>query len=166
LPRWRPAGGRRGAGNTVRRPDRGNVILDRPRGEDGWNEEERNVREETRKILSLPDLPVAATCVRVPVRVGHSIAATVQLEQPLAVADALAALRAWPGVVAHDGSSDPLPREVAGTDLVHVGHVRADPDDVRVLHLWIVADNLRKGAATNAVQIAELLLRVEPRSRV
>jgi aspartate-semialdehyde dehydrogenase len=148
-------------------PIAGNVIpWIGPRGEDGWNEEERKVREETRKILSLPDLPVAATCVRVPVRVGHAIAATVQLEQPLAVADALAALRAWPGVVVHDRSSDPLPRDVAGTDQVHVGHVRADPDDARVLHLWIVADNLRKGAATNAVQIAERLLRVESGSRV
>jgi aspartate-semialdehyde dehydrogenase len=140
-------------------PIAGNVIpWIGPRREDGWNEEEVKVREETRKILDLPDLPVAATCVRVPVRTGHSISATVELERPLTVASALGALRAWPGVVGHEHGEDPLPRAIAGTDLVHVGHVRADPDDARVLHLWIVADNLRKGAATNAVQIAERLV--------
>jgi aspartate-semialdehyde dehydrogenase len=141
-------------------PIAGNVIpWIGPRGEDGWNEEERKVREETRKILGLPDLRVAATCVRVPVRVGHSISAAVTLQRALAPADALAALRGWPGMVVHEQGTDPLPREVAGTDLVHAGHLRADPDDARVLHFWIVADNLRKGAATNAVQIAERLLR-------
>jgi aspartate-semialdehyde dehydrogenase len=140
-------------------PIAGNVIpWIGPRGEDGWNEEERKVREETRKILGLPELRVSATCVRVPVRVGHSISATVELLGTLSAAAARDALRAWPGIVAHDRDADPLPRAVAGTDEVHVGHVRADPDDPRVLHLWIVADNLRKGAATNAVQIAERLL--------
>ncbi|NJD09647.1 MAG: aspartate-semialdehyde dehydrogenase [Gemmatimonadetes bacterium] len=142
-------------------PIAGNVIpWIGPRGADGWNEEERKVREETRKILELPELRVAATCVRVPVRVGHSIAATVELARPLAPAAARAALQAWPGISAPDTGADPLPRDVAGTDLVQIGHLRADPDDPRVLHLWIVADNLRKGAATNAVQIAERL--VEP----
>lgn len=148
-------------------PIAGNVIpWIGARGEDGWNEEERKVRAETRKILSLPALRVTATCVRVPVVVGHSIAATVELDKPLDLGEALEVLRAWPGVIAHGPGSDPLPREVAGTDPVHVGHVRVDPDDARVLHLWIVADNLRKGAATNAVQIAERLLRVEPGSTV
>jgi len=129
-----------------------------PRRDDGWNEEEVKVREETRKILGLPELHVAATCVRVPVRVGHSISATVELDRPLSREAAVAVLGAWPGVVVHQAGEDPLPRAVAGTDLVHVGHVRVDPDDERVLHLWIVADNLRKGAATNAVQIAERLV--------
>lgn len=136
----------------------GNVIpFIGARGDDGWNEEEVKVRQETRKILDLPELPVAATCVRVPVRTGHSISAAVTLRAPLARAAALAALRAWPGIIVHDGATDPFPADVAGSDPVHVGHVRVDPDDPRVLHLWIVADNLRKGAATNAVQIAEHL---------
>ena len=157
--------GRPSPGTPFRGPIAGNVIpWIGPRGEDGWNEEERKVREETRKILGLPELRVTATCVRVPVRVGHSIAATVELERPLALADALASLRAWPGIVVHGPESDPLPRDVAGTDLVHVGHVRADPDVPRVFHLWIVADNLRKGAATNAVQIAERLVQPVPGS--
>jgi len=128
------------------------------RGQDGWNEEERKVREETRKIMDLPQLRVAATCVRVPVHVGHSLSVTAELERPLVPQAALEALHAWPGVIAHDGAADPLPRAVAGTDPVHVGRVRTDPDDARVLHFWVVADNLRKGAATNAVQIAERLL--------
>ena len=128
------------------------------RGDDGWNEEEVKVREETRKILDLPDLPVAATCVRVPVRTGHSISATVELARPLDRAAVLAALATLDGLVVHDDAADPLPADVAGTDAVHVGRVRIDPDDRRVVHLWIVADNLRKGAATNAVQIAEQLV--------
>jgi aspartate-semialdehyde dehydrogenase len=129
----------------------------------GWNEEEDKIRAETRKILGLPDLPVAATCVRVPVEAGHSIAATVELAADLDVAAARAALRRMPGVLLHDDARDPLPLDVAGTDDVCVGHVRQDPDMPRVLHLWIVADNLRKGAATNAVQIAELV--AHPASR-
>jgi aspartate-semialdehyde dehydrogenase len=127
------------------------------RGEDGWNEEEQKVRAETRRILDLPDLPVAATCVRVPVETGHSISATVELAAPLSLADAEAAFRNMPGVRLHDGTADPFPCDVAGTDDVCVGHLRVDPDLPHVLHLWVVADNLRKGAATNAVQIAELL---------
>ena len=136
----------------------GNVIPSiGPRGADGWNEEEVKVRAETRRILDLPDLPVSATCVRVPVHTGHSISAAVQLGHPLARAEVLDVLRRFDGVVVHEGATDPLPADVAGRDTVHVGHVRIDPDDPRVVHLWIVADNLRKGAATNAVQIAECL---------
>jgi aspartate-semialdehyde dehydrogenase len=140
-------------------PIAGNVIpWIGPRREDGWNEEEVKIREETRKILGLPELPVVATCVRVPVRIGHSVSATVELERPLDSAAAARAIGAWPGIVMHQPGADPLPRDVAGTDLVHVGHLRTDPDDPRVLHLWVVGDNLRKGAATNAVQIAERLV--------
>jgi aspartate-semialdehyde dehydrogenase len=124
---------------------------------DGWNEEEEKIRQETRRILALPELPVAATCVRVPVAVGHSISATVELERVLDVEQVRAALAAVPNLVLHDDRQDPLPRAVAGSDPVRVGHVRIDRDDARVVHLWIVADNLRKGAATNAVQIAELV---------
>jgi aspartate-semialdehyde dehydrogenase len=128
------------------------------RGSDGWNEEENKVRLETRKILELPDLPVASTCVRVPVRVGHSISATAELENALDREEVLAALERMTGLIV-DRDSDPLPRDVAGTDCVRVGHVRVDPDLPNVVHLWVVADNLRKGAATNAVQIAEDVMR-------
>ncbi|HEX6557968.1 MAG TPA: aspartate-semialdehyde dehydrogenase [Longimicrobiales bacterium] len=128
-----------------------------PRGADGWNEEEEKIRAETRKILELPDLPVAATCVRVPVRVGHSISATVQTSRMLSRDRALAAMRDMTGI-AEVNERDPLPIEAAGTDHVFVGHVREDHDVANTLHLWIVADNLRKGAATNAVQIAEAII--------
>ena len=139
-------------------PIAGNVIpWIGPRRDDGWNEEEEKIRSETRKILDLPELPVAATCVRVPVEVGHSLAAMVELTQPLSPAHARAALAAMPGVVLYDSHRDPLPRRAAGTDPVRVGRLRADPDLPHVLHMWVVADNLRKGAATNAVQIAETI---------
>jgi len=127
-------------------------------GADGFTEEETKVRNESRKILGMPQLSVAATCVRVPVEVGHSISATVEAERPLDVAGAHAALRAMPGVRLLEGESLPLARDAAGRDEVLVGRVRQDPDSDRVLHLWIVADNLRKGAATNAIQIAEQVL--------
>lgn len=141
-------------------PIAGNVIpWIGPRNAAGWNEEEEKMRNESRKILELPELAVAATCVRVPVEVGHSVAATVETERPLSIEEARAALRTMPGVELMEGDCDPLPRDVAGTDVVRVGRLRADPDFPNVLHLWVVADNLRKGAATNAVQIAEHLLR-------
>jgi aspartate-semialdehyde dehydrogenase len=128
-----------------------------PRGEDGWNEEEDKIRAETRKILELPDLPVAATCVRVPVRIGHAISATVETQRPLSRSAALQALAHMEGIEPAT-ERDPLPVDAAGTDGVYVGHVRADHDVANTLHLWIVADNLRKGAATNAVQIAEAIM--------
>lgn len=124
----------------------------------GWTEEERKMRLESRKILSLPDLRFAATCVRVPVQVGHSIAATVETERPLGREDAIAALRAAPGLCVLEDDRLPLARDAAGRDEVLIGRVRTDPDEEHRLHLWIVADNLRKGAATNAVQIAQALL--------
>jgi aspartate-semialdehyde dehydrogenase len=143
-------------------PIAGNVIpWIGPRGEDGWNEEEHKIRLETRKILALPDLPVAATCVRVPVQRGHAISVTVELDSPLTAAAAAAVLAAA-GIVVHGGGRDPFPLEVAGSDAVHVGRLRADPDVPGTLHMWIVADNLRKGAATNAVQIAESLAPARP----
>jgi len=139
----------------------GNVI---PRigalGEDGWTQEEAKMRAETRKILGVPGLPVTATCVRVPVEVGHAVSATVELEGPLELAEATHALASMPGVrVMAPEAGDPLPRDVAGTDEIVVGRLRRDPDRANVLHMWIVADNLRKGAATNAVQIGEAVLR-------
>lgn len=128
-----------------------------PRADDGWNEEEDKVRLETKKILELPDLPVAATCVRVPVRVGHSVSVTVETNQPLDRAAAQKAFAAMAGIGKFAGN-DPYPTEAAGTDDVYVGHVRVDRDVANTLHFWVVADNLRKGAATNAVQIAETLI--------
>jgi aspartate-semialdehyde dehydrogenase len=130
-----------------------------PRLEDGWNEEEEKIRAETRKILDLPALPIAATCVRVPVETGHSISATVDLSRPLSPRQIHEALAGMDGIIVSDGECDPLARTVAGTDAVCVGHVRCDRDLAGVVHLWIVADNLRKGAATNAVQIAEAVMR-------
>jgi aspartate-semialdehyde dehydrogenase len=129
------------------------------RAADGWNEEEEKIRQETRKIMELPELPVAATCVRVPVRVGHSISATVELERTLSAAQIENAFAAMAGLV-FCRDSDPLPVRAAGQDNVYVGHVRVDRDLPNTLHMWIVADNLRKGAATNAVQIAEALRNV------
>ena len=126
------------------------------RAADGWNEEEEKIRQETRKILEQPELPVAATCVRVPVRVGHSISATVQTAQPLNAAAVSDALRAMENLV-YCADKDPLPLHAAGQDAVYVGHVRIDRDLPNTVHMWVVADNLRKGAATNAVQIAEAI---------
>jgi aspartate-semialdehyde dehydrogenase len=126
------------------------------RDKDGWNEEEEKIRLETRKILELPDLPVAATCVRVPVRVGHSISATVQTAQPMSASAVSEAFRAMDNLV-YCAEKDPLPLHAAGQDNVYVGHVRIDRDLPNTIHMWVVADNLRKGAATNAVQIAEAI---------
>jgi len=128
--------------------------------DDGYSTEEVKLLHETRKIMGLPELRVAMTCVRVPVPVGHSATMLLETTRPLDPSDARAALEAFPGVevvddVAHDAF--PTPRDVAGRDEVLVGRVRRDLTSDR-LWLWNVSDNLRKGAATNAVQVAELLL--------
>ncbi len=118
--------------------------------------EEWKLREETRKILELPDLPLHATCVRVPVLVGHAQAVWVQTERPLSPEEARDALAEAPHVRV---AELPMPRkDAAGSDEVLVGRVRRDPTEDRSLALWIVNDNLRKGAALNAVQIADALL--------
>lgn len=127
---------------------------------DGWSVEETKMRLETQKILGVTDLPVSATCVRVPVEVGHSVEMTVETERPLSREEAEEVLRAAPGVVfSNDAAAFPTPLEVAGRDEVFVGRLRVDPDRPNTFHLWVVADNLRKGAATNAVQILETLSR-------
>jgi aspartate-semialdehyde dehydrogenase len=118
-------------------------------------DEEYKLRAETRKILGLPELPVHATCVRVPVRVGHAQAVWVETRERLAPQEAREVLAAAPHVHLSDL---PTPGEAAGRDEVLVGRVREDPTDENVLALWVVCDNLRKGAALNAIQIAELLL--------
>ena len=124
----------------------------------GWNEEEEKIRQETRKILALPDLRVTATCVRVPVRVGHAASVTVELDRAAPRAQLHEALASMPGISVYGDEADPTPIDVAGTDAIRVGRLRIDPDDPRVVHFWVVADNLRKGAATNAVQIVERVL--------
>jgi aspartate-semialdehyde dehydrogenase len=117
--------------------------------------EEYKLRAETRKILNLPELPLQATCVRVPVLVGHGQAIWVETEAPLSPEDAREVLSA----AAHVRLADfPTPGEAAGQDEVLVGRIRRDPTAESGLALWAVCDNLRKGAALNAVQIAELLL--------
>lgn len=142
-------------------PIDGNVIPRiGPLLEDGWTEEEVKMRNETRKILDLPELAVATTCVRVPVEIGHAVAVTVETERPLSVEEAAESLRTMPGLRLMDGTGgDPMPRLEAGGDDIVVGRLRSDPDRPHVLHMWIVADNLRKGAATNTVQIADAVLR-------
>jgi aspartate-semialdehyde dehydrogenase len=127
----------------------------------GFYEEEVKIASETRKILHAPELRVVATCVRVPVAVGHGEAVFVETERDLGPDEARAILAAAPGVVVRDdpGRQDyPTPAAVAGTDEVYVGRVRRDPSCRHGLALWVVSDNLRKGAALNAVQIAERAL--------
>jgi aspartate-semialdehyde dehydrogenase len=117
--------------------------------------EEWKLREETRKILALPDLPLHATCVRVPVLVGHAQAVWVETERSLSPAEACETLAASEQV---ELAELPTAKDAAGRDKVLVGRVRRDTAGEGGLALWVVCDNLRKGAALNAVQIAELLL--------
>ena len=117
--------------------------------------EEYKLRAETRKILGLPDLPVHATCVRVPVKVGHAQAVWVETRERISPAQARSVLATAPHVALDDL---PTPGSAAGRDEVLVGRIREDPGSDSGLALWIVCDNLRKGAALNAVQIAESLL--------
>lgn len=131
-------------------------------GEDGFTAEERKMRDETRKILHEPDLPFAATCVRVPVMVGHGASVHVEFDGPVALDDAREALEAQDGVELFDDPAHggyPTPLNSAGDDRAFVGRLRVDPTVEHGLIFWCVADNLRKGAATNAIQIAEELIR-------
>jgi aspartate-semialdehyde dehydrogenase len=127
---------------------------------DDHTDEERKLIDETRKILGDPAIRVSATCVRVPVVNGHSEAVNVQTREPLSPARARELLAAAPGVTVLDDPAQalyPLAIDASGSDEVYVGRIRRDPGHERALDLWIVADNLRKGAATNAVQIAEIM---------
>jgi aspartate-semialdehyde dehydrogenase len=126
--------------------------------ESGYSGEERKVREETQKMLGLPNLRLSATSVRVPVRTAHSEAVWFETDRDTSVDELAGALSAAPGVVFHR-EGIVTPREVEGTDEVHVARLRPeDEDSKRHFALWCVGDQLRKGAATNAVQILELLL--------
>jgi len=125
---------------------------------DDFNEEEVKIVNETRKILHLPDLRIAATCVRVPVPVGHGESVFVETRDPITPDEFRTLMGAAPGVVVEDDPNAklyPTPRHVAGTDEVYVGRIRKDPSIARGLAIWIVSDNIRKGAALNAVQVAE-----------
>ena len=129
--------------------------------DDGSTKEEWKMVVETQKILD-PAIKVAATCVRVPVFIGHSEAITVEFERPVTVADARAALREAPGVVVQDQREDggyTTPIDCVGEDATYVSRIRLDPTVPNGLQFWCVADNLRKGAALNAVQIAEAVVR-------
>jgi aspartate-semialdehyde dehydrogenase len=124
----------------------------------GETDEEQKLRNESRKILDIPDLLVSGTCVRVPVFTGHSLSLNLEFARPISAAEATAALAAAPGVVVADV---PTPLEAAGQDPAYVGRIRQDASvpDGRGLVLFVANDNLRKGAALNAIQIAEELLR-------
>jgi len=129
--------------------------------EDGYTKEERKMVDETKKIMGDPTIAVSATCVRVPVRNGHSEAVNVEFARPLSVERARELLAKAPGVKLFDDPENkvyPMPILASGTDDTYVGRIRRDPTVENGLNLWIVADNLRKGAALNAVQIAELLV--------
>lgn len=123
--------------------------------EDGYTEEEIKLRDESRKILEIPDLPVSGTCVRVPVFTGHALSINAEFERPISVERALELLGSAPGVVV---TEVPNPLDATGQDPVFVGRVRNDPTVAHGLALFVVGDNLRKGAALNAVQIAEALI--------
>jgi aspartate-semialdehyde dehydrogenase len=125
-----------------------------PDGDD-HTDEERKMMFETRKILEDESIGVSVTCVRVPVRICHSEAVNVQTREPLTAAQARALLADAPGVTLSDV---PTPLDAEGRDEVFVGRIRDDDSHPRALSMWVVSDNLRKGAATNAVQIAEVLL--------
>ena len=141
----------------------GNVItLDWTLDDNGYTEEENKVINETQKILGDASVGVSPTCVRVPVKISHCESVNVEFERPVSVAEAKAALAKAPGVVFMDemnGGDFPQPIHAEGHDHTFVGRVRQDPSNPNSLNLWVVSDNLRKGAATNAVQCAEELLK-------
>jgi aspartate-semialdehyde dehydrogenase len=124
-------------------------------GEDSYTEEELKLRDESRKILGLPGLAVSGTCVRVPVFTGHALSLNLEFERPLEPGQALELLSQAPGVVV---TEVPNPLEATGADTVFVGRVRKDRTVAHGLALFVVGDNLRKGAALNAIQIAEVML--------
>ncbi|NLI80742.1 MAG: aspartate-semialdehyde dehydrogenase [Deltaproteobacteria bacterium] len=129
--------------------------------ENGFSEEEMKMVNETRKIFGAPEMAVCATTVRVPVYYGHSESVNIETARPISVEEVRELLARAPGVQVVDDPPKgryPIPIEVAGKDDTFVGRIRKDPSVRNGLAMWVVADNIRKGAATNAVQIAELLL--------
>jgi aspartate-semialdehyde dehydrogenase len=128
----------------------------------GYTKEEMKLLHETRKIMGDPSIQVTATTVRVPVYIGHSESVNIETQRKLTANEARAILSTAPGVQLYDDPAHalyPMPLDAAGKDEVYVGRIREDESIPNGLNLWVVADNLRKGAALNAVQIAELLIR-------
>ena len=129
---------------------------------EGYTSEEMKMQNEGRKILHLPEMKVSCTCVRVPVFYGHSESVNIETERKLSAKEARAILAQAPGVQVYDNPSEkmyPLAVDAAGEDATYVGRIREDDTIPNGLNMWIVADNIRKGAALNAVQIAEELVR-------
>ena len=136
-------------------PEVGGFLDDSP-----WSTEELKLMAETKKILGNPGIKVSPTCVRIPVKIGHSQDITIETSRPLSAADCRELLEAAPGVVVQDAPEEsfyPMAINVTESDNVFVGRIRKDPSAHNNLKLWVVANNPRKGAATNAIQIAELL---------
>jgi len=155
------AGAKRMEALQAENPAEHNLIMDWSwEGDD--SDEESKLRQETQKILELPELPVAPTCVRVPVLVGHSEAIWIELEDELSPEQAAEILRRSPSVRVLDLPEFPTPKDAAGGNEVLVGRIRRDPASENGLSLYLSCDNLRKGAALNALQIAELLLAAQP----
>jgi len=143
----------------------GNVLpLDWKPGEDGYSEEETKMIRETKKIMGDESIQVSPTTARVPVRIGHSEAVNIEFHSAITPEQAREALRKFPNVVVLDDPTKgvtPVALIAAGRDEVFVGRIRRDPTVPYGLNMWVVADNLRKGAATNAIQIAEELIRMK-----
>jgi len=126
-----------------------------------YTDEEMKMQNEGRKIFHLPEMKVSCTCVRVPVMRSHSISVTLRTEKKIPVEEAKNAVRAYPGVKLiedYEGRNYPTPLDTSGQDLVWVGHIRDDLTDERDLTLWCCGDQIRKGAASNAVQILKYLI--------
>jgi len=147
-------------GEVWSKPIAGNVIpLAGSVKEAGYTSEEWKMVLESRKILHDPDINCTVTCVRVPVYVGHAVSANVRFHRPMSKAAAVELLRDAPGVrLVDNGDGYPTPQDAAGIDPVLVGRIREDPSEPGTLDIWVTGDNLRKGAALNGVQMAELLL--------
>jgi aspartate-semialdehyde dehydrogenase len=129
--------------------------------ESGYTKEEIKMIEETRKILGLPELRVTATTVRVPVFNGHSESINVEFEKPYELEQLKDTLRNFPGIIVQDDPANnlyPTPLQASGNDEVYVGRIRRDESVESGVNLWVVSDNVRKGAATNTVQIAQKLI--------
>ena len=126
------------------------------------------MKQEAQKILHAPEMQISATCVRVPVYISHSASVHIEFTRPMTVEEATELLKAMPGITVLDNPADyPMPWDVAGEDDVFIGRIRQDKSHPSGLVLWIVSDNLRKGAALNSLQIAEELVsrgRLKPKN--
>lgn len=135
--------------------------------ENGYTKEEEKMINETRKILKKPDLKVTATCVRVPVKNSHSESINIEFEEKFNIEDVVKTLQDYPGIIVLDNihkNEYPLATIANGHDEVYVGRIRRDESVKNGLNLWVVADNIRKGAASNAIQIVEKLIEYDTTS--